>query len=277
MHSSKRFVTLHPSHALPFAIVAFALGGCAEQGEQAAAEAVVASALETHQNGAVGKDVADTSDCNTDPEAAAKAIAARPSAAFIPSSCVQKTANGNVVHVELEACSGRFGKNQVNGGLDATLESTGACMVHAEIVDSGDLTANGRKLDYQASADITQASDHENVAWRAEWTGTTRRGFEIHQTSDLALVTHPNGCVDADGTAHGEIDGRDYDIDVRSLGMCPDECPSSGTVHAQIDGRSKARTLTVTFDGTTAAHVVGWTGRKFDVAMECAAVASNGS
>jgi hypothetical protein len=246
-----------------------ALTGCAEAGEQAAAEAVVASALETHQNGAVGKDVAEPSDCTLDPEAAAQAIAARPSAAFIPSSCVQKTADGNTLHVELDDCSGRFGKARVNGGLDATLTSSAECSVHAEIVDSGNLEANGRKFEYQASADIVRESDHENVAWQAEWSGTTRRGYEIHQTSDFDLVTHPSGCVDANGTAKGEVNGRDYDIDVNGLSVCPDACPTSGTVHGRIDGRFRDRDLTITFDGTTAAHVVGWSGRNFDVTMDC--------
>jgi hypothetical protein len=246
-----------------------ALTGCGEAGEEAAAEAVVASALETHQNGAVGKDVADPSECTLNPEVAAQAIAARPSAAFVPSSCVQKTADGNTLHVELNDCSGRFGRARVNGGLDATLTSSAECSVHAEIVDSGDLEANGRKLEYQASADIVREADHENVAWQAEWSGTTRRGYDIHQTSDFDLVTHTNGCVDANGTANGEVNGRDYDIDVKDLSVCPDECPTSGTVHGHIDGRFRDRNLSITFDGTTTAHVVGWSGRRFDVTMDC--------
>jgi hypothetical protein len=250
------------------------LPACAEQGEQAAAEAVVTSALETHQNGAVGRDVAQPSDCNANPEAAAQAIAARPSAAFIPSSCVQKTADGNTIHVELNACSGRFGKASVNGGLDATLEKAADCSMHAEIVDSGDLTANGRKFDYQASADIVEDGDHENVAWRAEWSGTTRRGYDIHQSSDLTLMTHPSGCVDASGTAKGEVNGRDYSIDVGDLSVCPDACPTTGTVHAQIDGALRDRNLVITFDGSTSAHVVGWSGRHFDVTMDCEAAKS---
>jgi hypothetical protein len=251
--------------------ISFALPACGEAGEQAAAEAVVASALETHQNSAMGKDVAEPSDCSLDPEEAAKAIAARPSAAFIPSSCVEKTAEGNTLHIELNACSGRFGKAEINGGLDATLTSSAACSVHAEIVDSGDLEANGRKFDYQASADIVREADHENVAWHAEWAGTTRRGYDIHQTSDLDLVTHPSGCVDAGGVASGQVDGRDYDIDIKDLSVCPDQCPSTGTVHAHVDGRLRDRNLSVTFDGSTVAHVVGWTGRQFDVHMECEA------
>lgn len=245
------------------------LTGCGETGEQAAAQAVVASALETHQNSAVGKDVSEPSDCTLDPESAASAIAARPSAAFIPSSCVQKTADGNTVHVELDDCSGRFGRATINGGLDATLTSAAQCSVHAEIVDAGNLEANGRKFEYQASADIVRESDHENVAWQAEWSGTTRRGYEIHQTSDFDLVTHPSGCVDASGTAHGEVDGRTYDIDVKDLSACPDVCPTSGTVHGHIDGRVRDRSLTITFDGSTDAHVVGWSGRRFDVQMDC--------
>jgi hypothetical protein len=204
-----------------------------------------------------------------DPEAAATAIAARPSAAFIPSSCVQKTADGNTIHVELEGCSGRFGRTVVNGGLDATLTANAECSVHAEILDSGNLEANGRKFEYQASADIVRASDHENVAWRAEWSGTTRRGFDIHQISDLDLVTRPTGCVDVNGTANGEVNDREYDIAVADLSVCPDACPTSGSVRAHIDGQLRDRNISVTFDGSTAAHVVGWTGRKFDVEMDC--------
>jgi hypothetical protein len=160
---------------------------------------------------------------------------------------------------------------RLNGGLDAILEPADECGLHAEIVDSGDLEANGRPLDYEASAQVKFREGFRDVDWRARFSGTTKRGRSIRQSSKLTVeVEEATSCR----TLSGDIDGRvgkriDYSANIDALAVCPDACPSAGVVHATLEGRLRDRTLTVRFDGSNVAHVTGWTGREFDVDLTC--------
>ena len=265
-----------PLRPLPHLTVLFLLtGACRAPSEEAFAEAVVTSALQTNESGGVAKEAIEAveSTCIDDPEAVAAAVAARPSVVFIPSSCVTKTAEGNAVHAELDACRGRFGRSTVDGGLDAVFTSAGECLVHADVTDSGDLRANGQRLIYDASATIRIGDGVHRVNWAAEWSGSTPAGRSIHQESQFDLIadgtTH---CVDVAGDARGSVDEHDYELTVEELAVCPDECPSAGVVRAHVEGDRRERSITVRFDGSTEAHVTGWSGREFDVKMICAPV-----
>lgn len=209
-------------------------------------------------------------ECVDDPAAVAAAAARRPSVALMPSSCVQKTAEGSHVHVELDGCRGRFGRSTLDGGLDAELTRTAACQLHVDVAGNDDLVANGHPLDYAASADVALVGGGQKLDWHAEWSGVTPKGRDISQETDLnVLADGATSCVDVTGAAHGDVDGHGYDLSIDGLHVCPDLCPSTGTVHATLDGRRRDWTLTVQFDGSTRAHVEGWSGREFDVAMAC--------
>lgn len=241
--------------------------------EEEMAEGVVQASLETTRNGSAGRPLVDTAErsCPIDAEAMAQEVAAKPAVGLYPQSCAEKEASGNTVHVDYQDCTGAFGKVRLNGGLDAILEPSEGCGLHAEIVDSGDLTANGKRLDYEASADVTFQDGHREIDWRAHFQGTTRRGRRIVQSSKLAIgVEEATSCV----TVNGDIDGRvgkrlDYDANIDGLAVCPGACPSAGVVRASVDGRIRDRTLTIVFDGSDTARVTGWTGREFDVEMVC--------
>jgi hypothetical protein len=257
------------SIALP--LVLWAAIGCGVPDEEAFANAVVTSALQTNENGGVGKEVVDTlaDTCVDDPEEVARNAAARPSVAFIPSSCLDKSADGNRIHAELSECRGRFGRVTVEGGLDAVIDNIGDCRLHAEVWDSGDLVANGKPLEYQASAYVRLLDDVRDIDWSAQFSGTTRRGQHIEQSSHLAVLADAASCVVIDGSAEGRVGKWDYTLDIEGLAVCPDRCPSRGTVRARADGGRRERSLTVVFDGTTTAKVTGSNGDELDVEMIC--------
>jgi len=212
----------------------------------------------------------DTADCELSAADAASEAAARPTVGLYPSSCAQKTADGASVHAQLDGCTGAFGRVELNGGLDATLEVTGDCKLRADIVDSGDLSANGRELTYDATADIELLEGARDVTWNAHWIGSTRRGREIEQTSQLrVLIDDASHCLNVEGSAEGHVAQYDYGWEASGLSVCPDTCPSAGSVRAHWQGRGRDREISVEFDGSNVAHVVGWSGSEFDVEMVC--------
>lgn len=261
----------HASLSLIVALTPLA-AGCGQAVEEDFATAVVSSALETPDKQSGAQEIADTmsEDCSLSAEAAASEAAARPTVGLYPSGCAAKTASGADVHVEFDHCTGPFGRVDLMGGLDASLEVTGECRLRADIVDSGNLTANERPLDYTATADIEVSPGARDVAWNAHWSGTTRRGRDIEQTSDLDVhVDHASSCLTVSGTTDGTVDTWEYGTQITDLAVCPDACPSAGLLEAHWQGRARDRRITVEFDGSNTAHVVGWSGREFDVEMVC--------
>ncbi|MBI4955216.1 MAG: hypothetical protein HY908_24545 [Myxococcales bacterium] len=248
------------------------LSGCSDAIEERFATAVATSALQAPQQGGAGREVVDSvrDTCAADPDAAASDAAAHPIVGLYPSSCAVKTADGPGLHVELAGCTGVFGKVELDGGVDALFSPAEGCALHADLADSGDLTANGRPLDYAAAADITLGDGMRAVEWSADWTGTTRRGLAITQHTDLHVeLDDATGCLAATGAAHGATSRFEYALELDGLALCPGACPSAGTVHAELDGPLRDRAIRVDFDGSAVAHVTGWSGRRFDVPLVC--------
>lgn len=249
--------------------------GCAQVVEEKVAEAVVTSALQTSRNGGVGRTITeiqqrDDEGCIDDPVAAAADAAARPPVGLFPASCLVKEADGVHLHADFDGCTGVFGRVSLHGGMDAVFESSGECRMHADIVDSGDFTANERPLDYEAQADIRYHDSYRDVDWSAHWEGTTRRGKDVEQTSSLNVrVDEESTCLDIVGSTHGRVDRWDFGTVIEDLTICPDQCPSSGMVEATLEGELRDRRITVEFDGSSVAYVTGWTGREFEVDMVC--------
>jgi len=252
------------------------LAGCGHPLEEEVASAVVASALETNRNGGTGdfavqmrQPIAD--DCLSDPVAAAADAASRPAVGLYPADCLQKTADGSTVHAEFNGCTGPFGRVTLLGGVDAAFQSAAECRLHADVADSGDLTANGRPLDYSAGAEIAFAAGSWDVAWSAHWTGTTKRGRTVEQTSSLrVLIDDESSCRTVGGTTQGHVDQWEFDTEIDGLTICPDACPAAGSVVANLKGKLRDRTMRVDFDGSSVARVTGWSGTEYEVGMVCA-------
>jgi len=250
-----------------------ALTGCMAQQDRALAEASVSSALSTSQNAGMQKilyDMPKSTEC-LDPAAAAAEAADRPAVGLYPSSCAVKTADGPNLHVELERCTGPFGRVHLEGGLDAKFSSKSCDELHADVADSGDFTGNDRPIDYSASADITVDGVLRNVDWAGHWTATTEQGDDAEQTSDLAIVVDSStNCLAVDGSTTGHVGEWQIDATLEGLKACPDKCPSAGTVGISVEGKRAERSLTIEFDGSSVAKVTGTKGEAFEVDMVCA-------
>lgn len=260
-----------------FVILAQALCGCmaAEVSEEAFAAGVASSALETTHKQQFDREIAlglDDACAGLKAEDIAKAVAQAPSVGLFPAGCVTKAADGAKVVVDYNDCTGPFGRVKLSGGIDATFSVSTECAVRAELSDRGDLTTNGKPLEYEAAGDITIRTGARDIDWNARWAGTTDGGEPIEQSSELVVSldvgTH---CMSAAGSASGSVDGHDYSWEATDYRVCPGECPRSGEFVATLEGRRRERTLTVRFDGTNVARVTGWTGREFDVELVCQA------
>lgn len=252
-------------------ILSACTAGCAVDIEKEFATAAVTSSLESARNQNAAREAVESYDCNITAEDAVREAAERPVVGLYPETCVTKVPDGDALRVTYDGCTGAFGKADISGGIDALVEVSGECKLFADIEDTGDLTNHGRQFDYAATADVTVSEGLRDVDWRASWSGETKRGRTIEQSSELrVIVDDASSCRDISGTAEGVVDGEyPYDISVADFTMCPGACPSKGTVVAQWQGHRKEREVTVDFDGSDVAVVTGWSGRTFEVPMVC--------
>ena len=83
------------------------------------------------------------------------------------------------------------------------------------------------------------------------------------------LIDKQTDCISAGGTTDGVFDGIDYGTETSGLAICPGECPSAGHIEGFWQGERDEKRVTIDFDGSSVAKVVGWSGREFDVQMVC--------
>jgi len=260
MRSTSPLVALSP-------LLSLALLACGSA-EDAFATAVVTSALQSPQAQQLTDEVVQGSCDSLTAEAFAEQTAARPTAGLYPAECVAKSANGAELSVSYDGCTGPFGRVRLDGSVAATFEVTGACLLRADITDTG-LTANDRPLAYQATADIAVREEAYEVDWQASFAATTRRGRSVEQVSDFSVVVdRATSCRSFDGSAEGNVDGTEYDLSVSGMSICPGACPASGRVDATWHGR-RERDFRVDFDGSSVARVTLPSGRVKDVTMIC--------
>jgi len=254
----------------PLLLLALSSFACAPS-EDDFATAVVTSALQAPQAQQITDDVTHEP-CGTLSAAdAAAEAAARPTVLLSPADCVEKSAEGETLHVEFDRCTGPFGRVELTGGIEADFEVTGECRLRATVADQG-LTANGRPLDYQATADIAVTDGAHLIDWNARVTGTTRRGRTVEQTSSLHVVLdRDTSCRTFDGTTDGSVDTFEYDWSATGMAVCPGECPSSGVIDAAWHRGRRDREFHIAFDGSNVAHVTMPSGRTRDVALVCEA------
>lgn len=243
--------------------------GCLPDIEEEVATAVVQSALQSVEQQSTARQVAEAApdDCGITAEQLAIEAAEAPVVGVYPPSCLTKDAEGARVHAEYDHCNTIFGTSDLSGGIDATIESTGECTLHADIADSGDFTDHAKKYIYEAAADITVRPGERDLAWSDHWKGTTEKDQAIEQTGDWDVVYHlDTGCYDFDGPAKGTLDDTPYDYEISDLSICEGECPSKGTAVGHWDDTYE---MTIEFDGSDVATVTGWSGREFKVEMVC--------
>lgn len=256
-------------HVTLVALLLPATASCLPDPEQEVATAVVRSALQSADQQSGARQLADSApdDCSLTPEQLAVEAAQAPVVGVYPPSCATKSAEGARVHTEYDHCNTIFGTSDLNGGIDAVIETTGACALRADLIDSGDFTDHGKTYSYDATVDIAVQPGERDLWWRDHWRGTTEWDQAIEQRGDWHVLYHrDSGCYDFAGPAEGTLDETPYELEIADLSICEGECPSQGTVLVQWDD---AYEMTVDFDGSAVAKVTGWTGRRFEVEMIC--------
>jgi hypothetical protein len=190
-------------------------------------------------------------------------------AGFYPAGCVSSTRSGVEVHLQFDDCTGPFGLVRLNGGIDATF-SLKEGKLHAELVDSGDLTVQDNPVDYAASSDIRIDEGGYALTWTASWGGETAGGEAFHHTSDLDITSDPEtGCATLSGDSSGSVGERGMDSVIEGYAVCPLECPSAGKITST--GKSSGRTVVVEFDGSATAQVTLPSGDVHEAPLVCSA------
>jgi hypothetical protein len=248
--------------------------GCALPSEEQIATGAAASAIQSSRNSAhiqINADMKVEPNACATPEGVAKSFAAQPNVGLYPSHCARKVADGALVHITYDDCTGAFGETHLNGGVDATFSAGDACDdVKATVKDTGNLTGNGRPIEYSANADIIIQGNQRDIAYASEWTADTWVGAATGQ-DDLKVVQDVSTyCLNVAGHSKATVAGYDFESEMKGIEVCPNACPKAGTLEIDAKSGFNDAKITITFDGTTTAHAVGGKGRKFDIQLVCA-------
>jgi hypothetical protein len=266
-------LSLRSASSLFFGVLVCAgLNGCGQPDDEETAAASITGALQASQNGGLSTSALEAIDSNSasQPIKAAQLVEQRAMPGLSPAGCVVKTRNDATVHIEFHDCTGPFGRVTLRGGMDATFRLGDDQQLHADVQDSGDLTANGNPLAYRATAKILVDGAQRDVTWNGSWSGTTKRGKSISKTSSLhILVDTSTHCLDIVGSVAGKVDRFDLESTIDGLKICADRCPTAGDITTVVTGRRGERTMEIHFDGTNSAHVKGLRGDQFDVPLAC--------
>ena len=211
-----------------------------------------------------------TSVSSTDPKTAA--LQASSSEAVWPPGCVSRARTSETTaSITFTNCTGPFGLVQLNGSEVATFSPGAGGALHVEIT-SQNLTANGKSIDHQASADVTfPTATTIDVAWKGSWQHTTSAGHEIDHHSDLTIAIDTTSlCAKASGTGETTVDGKGITTSFDAYQVCrsadgSDACPT-GSV--DITAESGDASLSIDFDGTNKAEVTAGT-HDFSVPLVC--------
>lgn len=199
---------------------------------------------------------------------AAEAVEAKPITGLSPEGCATKTRDGNVVHVAFNDCTGPSGLVHVKGGIDVTFSATAAGALHADFESVDGLSVQGRPVTYSATAELAADGTKRTLTWSGTWSSETAAGASIeHSSSGDLTVDLVTACITFNGEASGSIDKRGIDLTIDDLNACPAVCPATGTITAV--GKASGMSVSVTFDGTAKASVIGPKGNKFTVPLAC--------
>jgi hypothetical protein len=265
---------------LAFAVVlpiAFALGGCViPDADEQVASASAASTMQSAKNAGSTSGVSAALEtvvgggvCVT-PEAVAAADAAAPNVDLFPSSCATKTATGGTLHENYDDCTGPFGAVHVTGGANAIFTKGSACdEVDAAVKDSGNLTANGAPLTYEANVKITVDDGKASLSWIGTWDAATSEGQATGRDQLQIAQDLTSFCVTGGGTGDATLNGFELSSNVEGFAVCPDACPTSGHLVVSAKDGAWSGSISVDFDGSTTAHAIGTRGQAFDVPLVC--------
>ena len=208
---------------------------------------------------------------SADPTVAANNVAA--ATEWWPAGCATRkkdATNPAVVHVTLNDCSGPFGLLHWKGDITITFSKSASGALHAEAASS-DMTVNDKPVTYSRSADITIAGDLRNVVGNGAWTRVNAKGETVSHTHSFTLaIDVKTGCRTANGSGTARVGVREIDATVTDYKVCRtatgDSCPTGTVVYTH---KASGKTLTVKFDGSDRATLVGDKGGSIEVPLIC--------
>jgi hypothetical protein len=172
----------------------------------------------------------------------------------------------------MNGCTGPFGLVHVSGQLVATFSTSASGALHIAVT-SKNLTANGRPVTESGEGDVTVSGSKRVVAWKGEWTRENLLGETVTHTNDATVtIDTTTWCRTVDGTAETSVGARQIASAVKGYTLCRepdgDGCPSGEITHTRV---STGATLTIDFNGTAEAKVIGPHGYSVEVPLVCTA------
>ncbi len=263
--------------------VACATGGCADHSTQADDSVALA------EDGTDANDVESQSSALTasftlacgdfsDPAASVTASSGVGSF-FTPQSCIsaaQDVANSTVTYTlgaNGISCTGPWGLAGISGTV-VVVYSKADEGLKLDVTGKG-LAFNSRRpshatADLTATATLTTPSaGAREMNWTGSLTGTTARGNAFSRTSNWDTQWRVGeSCVSLNGSASGDVDGRDLKTTVSNFQRCLGACPASGG-EIKIDSSPDGEEVKLDFNGGNDATFTGVTGKETKIDLAC--------
>jgi hypothetical protein len=280
LYARKPMNQMHPNFARSIlaaaaALVGTAAAGCSFQPSASLADDATAAVSQAQKAAGVTRlataPVREEDQGN--PENAANRVEGDSIAGLYPAGCVSITRTSlTELHIEFDDCTGPFGLVHLRGGIDETFSLDPNGRLVADLADSGDFTAEGRPVDYQAHAELRSlAPEQAEIGWQAHWEAELAQGQQVSCDTTVTILAEPaTGCLTIDGTSAASVDERGLDATIEGYEVCPIECPKDGTITAT--GKSSHETVVIDFDGSSTAKVQLQNGPTYEVPLVCAAL-----
>lgn len=214
----------------------------------------------------------------SDPEASVTASSGVGSF-FTPQSCISAAQDSasNTVTYTLGAngipCAGPWGLAGITGTV-TVVYSKADDGLKLDITGNG-LAFNSRRpnhatADLKATATLTSPSaGAREMNWTGSLTGNTARGNAFSRTANWDTQWRVGeSCVSLNGSADGDVDGRDLKTTVSNFQRCLGACPASGG-EIKIDSSSNGEEVKLDFNGGNDATFTGVTGKQTKIDLAC--------
>jgi hypothetical protein len=182
---------------------------------------------------------------------------------FLPRTCVTtsvatpaSTSTTQTVVYVFDDCAGPWGLRRVTGTVTATLSETPASSVTIHVTSDA-LRLDGAVASVDATAVLTDTGIARDLAWTSTLiAGTTARGREFHRTASWHVGWQVGGsCVTVtNGSAAGDVLGRELTTTVDAYERCASECPAAGG-SVVVDDVAAHESVAIDYDGTAVATV----------------------
>jgi hypothetical protein len=254
--------------------------GCAQEQDQAIAEASVDAVQMAETESGLMSVVLDTRDDGMTPQEAAAEAAGMVDDIFAPAGCGEAVADGTDVTFTLEGCTARYGlgvagklskahSRDITGVYDVSFsEAAGASTVAVDIAGN-DVHVGDAVIDMDGTGTYSADGEERTLVLETDTTGISPRGYDLaRQGSYTRTWDQATECRTLTGTWDTQVGNRAWETTVSGFSRCADGCPKAGgkiTFH----GKVRDITVTVTFDGSNVASWESSRGGDGEVELDC--------